>query len=322
MNFSPEQIQSVIKSNFKFENIEIVGRIPGGYSKYTYEIKSDGNTYIFQIWANPNEQNEITNIYDYLYPGGIDNFCCINKLLADLKIKTPQLYFVDTSKTIIPFDCSLSQYIEIDCYSGVEKHKKNGTYKQFLREFGNSFAKLKQFSRKEAGIFSSSESFNPVEVVFNSAVDHLKRPSQIDFIKNNGEILMDKLIELKENIKFRNIHHLIHCDFKPDNFRFDETGNVFWTDFKTIQFFDIEYEISQFVIPDFMITNCDAFFEKYFDSIQIEIDHNRLAFYKFVRCITQIHGCSIALNNDYDNKDLMQTIINLDQVTLNDMLCK
>jgi thiamine kinase-like enzyme len=114
---------------------------------------------------------------------------------------------------------------------------------------------------------------------------------------------------------------LIHCDFKPDNFRFDKEGNMYWIDFESIQFFDIEYEMSQFVIPEFMVTNCHSFLSKYKEGLNIEIDCDRLEFYKLARCLSQIYSCSISLRKYGADCNLLQSVINSNLVTLNDMLC-
>jgi hypothetical protein len=43
---------------------------------------------------------------------------------------------------------------------------------------------------------------------------------------------------------------------------------MFWIDFESIQFFDIKYEISQFIVPEFMITNCESFFKGYMTEVR------------------------------------------------------
>ena len=107
----------------------------------------------------------------------------------------------------------------------------------------------------------------------------------------------------------RDSYTLINGDFKPDNVRFDKHGNIFLIDFDGIQFFDIECEISQFIIPDFFITNCDDFFSGYFRKGRIEVDETRLLFYKLCRCITQIFRCQRSLKREENRKELLQKII-------------
>jgi hypothetical protein len=162
--FTRDQIGSVIDSNCKYNKIEKVKRIFGGYSKYTYEIILDRSSYIFQIWTKPVDQNETVDICedDFLYPGGIDNYCHVNAILTGLKIRTPKMHFIDNSKSIIPFTCSLSQFIEIDSFNGFDEHKKKGTDKIVLEEFGESFAKLKRYSRNYPGTSINGIAIDPL----------------------------------------------------------------------------------------------------------------------------------------------------------------
>src|SRR5690606_23839112 len=114
----------------------------------------------------------------------------------------------------------------------------------------------------------------------------------IPFIQDNKSKIKDKLEDLNEMIIPRNTFYLIHSDFKPDNFRFDRNGNIYWIDFESMQYFDIEFELSQFITPDFMITNNKCFKKGYFKGSKLDIDENRLMFYQIFRSISQIINCS------------------------------
>ncbi len=101
---------------------------------------------------------------------------------------------------------------------------------------------------------------------------------------------------------------IVRSDLKPDNFRFDRNGNLYWIDFERLQYFDVEYEFSQLITPDFMITNNDDFKNGYFKDKKLNIDENRMIFYQIYRSVTQIVNCSNTMIIK-DDKEPIKAII-------------
>jgi hypothetical protein len=321
--FTNKQIESVINCNCKNSKVTTIKRIPGGYSKYTYEVHLNEMPYIFQVWKEPDDIKGAINILEckYVYPAGIDNYLKAKTILKNLNIRTPETIFIDSTKEHIPFDCSLNQYIESDCYAGINAHKKKGTVNELLFAMGEFLGTLKDTIRNYPGALTYTEKlFDPVKSILALAVEYIKTSSQIVFIRNNGYVLINKLTDLAKKIKPRNYYTLIDSDFKPDNLRFNLDGLIFWIDIESIQFFDIEYEISQFIVPEFMITNCEQFFKGYYGNRNLEIDETRLLFYRLYRCISQICSCTISLDKNDKSSAPLQYIIDSNVKTLSDLL--
>lgn len=319
MIFTNNQIESVLNYNCKHSKVNSIKRILGGYSKYTYKVHLNETPYIFQIWKEPDNISGAIDLLECknIFPEGIENFTKAKNILQNLQIRIPETIFIDSTKKHIPFDCTLNQFIELDCYMGIDAHKKKGTEKELLFAMGSSLGTLKDSTRSYPGALSYTENlFDPVKSILTLAVEFINESSQIEFIWNNRNALTTKLSNLAEGIKPRNYYTLIYSDFKPDNIRFDLDGNMFWIDLESIQFFDIEYEISQFVIPEFMITNCDPFFKGYYGNRNLEIDENRLLFYKLYRCINQIHSCCNEFTSSETSTAPLQYIIDSNIKTL------
>lgn len=323
ISFTNDQIESVLNRNCKNSKVNSIKRIFGGYSKYTYEVHLNEKPHIFQVWKEPDNISGAIDSLEckHIYPEGIENFIKARNLLRDLQIRIPETIFIDSTKEHIPFDCTLNQYIELDSYTGIDSHKKEGTDKELLFAMGSSFGILKDIVRSYPGALSYTEHlFDPVKSILTLAVEYIKVSSRIESIWNNRNVLINKLTNLAEEIKPRNYYTLIHSDFKPDNIRFDLDGNMFWIDFENIQFFDIEYEISQFIVPEFMITNCESFFKGYYGNRNLEIDETRLLFYKLYRCISQIYSCTISLEENDKSIAPLQYIIESNVKTLNALI--
>jgi hypothetical protein len=305
--------------NCQTSKVNSIKRILGGYSKYTYEVNLNETPYIFQVWKKPDNIRGAIDAFEckYIYPEGIENFIKAKKLLQNLKIRIPETIFIDSSKDHIPFDCTLSQYIELDSYTGIDLHKQKGTDKELLFAMGSSFGILKDTVRSYPGALSYTDNlFDPVKSILILAIEYIKVSSRIESIWDNRNTLINKLTKLAEEIKPRNYYTLIHSDFKPDNIRFDLDENMFWIDFESIQFFDIEYEISQFIVPEFMITNCESFFKGYYGNRNLKIDETRLLFYRLYRCISQIYSCTILLEENGKSIAPLQYIIESNVKTL------
>lgn len=322
--FSTDQIETVLRANINFHNFNYCTRISGGYSKYSYKIFIDEKQFIFQILKNPDDisgQSNITGL-DYLYPGGTKNNLESKKILEELKILTPEIIFYDDSKNNINFDCVLQEFIEFDSFTGFEGHKRKNTLKECLFNFGLSLGSLKNYKRSIPGDLSTFDNiFIPHKIVYSVTCDYLDISPDIPFVSNNKEKIKDTLRGLTENIIPRNTFYLIHSDFKPDNFRFDRNGNIYWIDFESLQYFDIEFELAQFIVPDFMITNDECFKKGYSKAIKFDIDWNRLLLYQIFRCISQIVNCSSAViteNNKELNDKIIESNIQLLEALIND----
>ncbi|HEX2956505.1 MAG TPA: phosphotransferase [Chitinispirillaceae bacterium] len=323
ISITNDQIAAVFHRNCKNSKVNSIKRIPGGYSKYTYEVHLNKTPHIFQVWKEPDNKSGAIDTPEckYIYPEGIENFIKAKNLLRNLRIRIPETIFIDSTKEHISFDCTLSQYIELDSYTGIDLHKKKGTDKELLFAMGSSFGILKDTVRSFPGALSYTENlFDPVKSILTLAVEYIKVSSRIESIWNNRNVLVDRLSNLAEGIKPRNYYTLIHSDFKPDNIRFDLDGNMFWIDYESIQFFDIEYEISQFIVPEFMITNCESFFKGYYGNRSLEIDDTRLSFYRLYRCISQIYSCTILLEENSKSIAPLQYIIESNAKTLNTLI--
>jgi hypothetical protein len=322
MVFSTNQIESVLHKNISFKKITGFTRINGGYSKYTYKLHLDEKPFIFQIFKNPDDIPRLITIPDvgYLYPGGIQNYLKSLELLEDLKINKPQMIFIDCSKEYFKFDCVLNEFIEFDSYSGFEDHKKRNILKESLFEFGFAFGSLKKYKRHYPGdLTTEKNNVIPNELVLSVIFEYLDTLSESTFIRDNKNKIKDTMEELNLELLPRDEFYLIHGDFKPDNFRFNKNGTIYWIDFESLHYFDIEYEFSQFITPDFIVTNNEWFKKGYLKDSNIAIDENRLKFYQIYRIISQIANCSNP-GVVKDDKEPIKAIIENDSRTLKALL--
>ncbi len=322
MVFSADQIESVLHKNISFKKITGFTRINGGYSKYTYKLLLDEKPFIFQLFKNPDDIPHLITTTDagYLYPGGIQNYLKSIELLEDLKINKPQTIFIDCSKEYFKFDCVLNEFIEFDSYSGFEDHTKKNILDESLFEFGLAFGSLKKYKRHYPGDLTTDKNkVIPNELVLSVTFEYLDTLSERAFIQDTKNKIKDTMEELNLELLPRDEFYLIHGDFKPDNFRFDKNGTIYWIDFESLHYFDIEYEFSQFITPDFMVTNNEWFKKGYFRDGKFSIDENRLKFYQIYRTVSQMVNCGNAMA-EKDDKEPIESIIESNSRTLKALL--
>lgn len=238
-------------------------------------------------------------------------------ILNTFNIATPHIFFTDTTEEYIPYDCTLMQFIEMDSYDFVQIHENNGTLKQLLYNMGESLGRIKEHTRCYPGSLDCcTKEFEPAAVFLTYTIKYLNECGNIPAVYSirNAilQIMKDLYAQLREPISYS----LIWGDFKPDNIRFDKNDSMVLVDFECLQYFDVEYELSQYMIPDFMLTNRNEFLNGYLKNSSVQIDQTRLDFYKAGRCISQIYHCSDFLNRGLDVREPLFDIIDSNITTL------
>ncbi|MBN1756886.1 MAG: phosphotransferase [Chitinispirillaceae bacterium] len=288
MSFTTDQMEPVLRDNLEFTGITHCHRIPGGYSRYTYSIGLDKNTFVFQIHTPPDDMpaSPDNSALHLLYPGGADNTRAANRLLEQCAIRVPKTVFSNDSKRHLPYRCVLTDFIPIDCYNGMEQHRHNATLNEFLFDFGVSISKLKHYKRNCPGeVHDSAQEFDPVSAVYDVALSLLSDAPGHTFVHENREMIRSTLTSLRKKLTPKDNFHIIHSDIKPDNFRFDADGNIYWVDNESLQYFDMEFELAQCMIPEFSVLNTAEFLQGYFYNWNVSIDEDRLRYYKIYWCI-------------------------------------
>jgi len=287
--FDNRLIESIIRANFSFSEIGSVTRLHGGYVKHTYRVILDRKPYVLQIWKEPDTFLTSTDegAEDGLFGNYLENLVDVQDILRAHSIRTPEIIFADTSQEVLPYDYCLMEYIS---GGNLFENEAKFTDPEFLKMLATGLRRINKIKREDRGLLKkANRKPPPYQELIDGSVRELEICLEHDcFGPETSKAVVERLSSLKESIRPRDSYNLILPDFKPDHILFTEFGEIVLIDCEDVQFYDIEFQLAQMMLPTFCFCNCDAFYSAYCANWEFQIDPSRLSLYQLSKAISYI----------------------------------
>lgn len=292
-----KEIMRVFGNNYEFVSIE---RILGGAQKGTYKITC-GNKFVFvlYIWDKSctyfeEDKDEIGSFTS----NSAAHFKVNHKILKVNNISTPEMYYIDSSKSEYKFDYAFVEYIQGSELESLLYNDKQNCIEMLL-DLKNNLKKMHDIKNDYVGDLLHLKNLDfRCEDYVQSEID-----KELEYLFNNYEEICkkkDKIIDIKnmlyQKIEKRKDYSLIHWELGPNHVMVNENNEIYLIDIEGMKYFDLEYEHSFLEL---------RFGEYYKYLKRNDLDKNRLRFYKFyhhVACIAGAH--QLLRKNYYDIEDV------------------
>ena len=299
----------------KVRTLKDIERLLGGAQKHTYLATLD-NGFKFVVY----EWNKSTNYFDgsenkndnvFLTSSGL-MFKLNNELMIQNGVKTPQLYYIDS--TLEDPTYAFVEYIDgvdLDYIIGNQPERLNNALK-LLKDDIDILHGIKSY---EAGQLNKllGENFNPIQYCYDVAIKNINYLIKVDSDNASVYFQLRVILEnLMKNIEKRSDFKFIHSELGPNHVMVDKKNNVYIIDIEAARFFELEYEES------FLKIRFNSNY-KYLKSDNL--DENRMEFYHICHCVGNLAGAYELLYKNYYDKEVILGMINYFTKAIKAMYC-
>ncbi|MEG2289435.1 MAG: phosphotransferase [Clostridium sp.] len=298
------KIEEKAKKYFgKERGLKDIERLLGGAQKHTYLATLDnGFKFVVYVWdksTNYFSDSESVNNNVFLSSSPL-MFRLNNELMIQHGVKTPKLYYIDSSFEEASY--AFVEYIEgFDLDYIIENQSER--LNEALKSLKESIDDLHEIKGKEVGQVNNllGESFNQIKYCYEEAMQNIKYLIKVDSDNSNIYLQLNGILEnLMKNIEKRSEFKLIHSELGPNHVMVDKDNNAYIIDIEGARFFDLEYEES------FLKIRFDSNY-KYLKSDNL--DETRMEFYHICHCTGNLTGAyELLYKNYYDTEDILGMI--------------
>jgi hypothetical protein len=287
-------------------------RLRGGTKKGVYRATLDERSVIVYLWDEsenywPAGDPEVPNDTSDPFPDalGADLFAKSNQCLRALGVRTPEIYFLDTSRAESPAGIAIVEDIQ---GGTLQEHWacRPDDAERITTELGEMLATMHSHRSSRFGKLASIDNHVPQnlrceQLVLRRALGHLDHAAEhISRLNDSREELEDTLRFLAAGIPERSQYGLIHGELGPDHVLVDAHGHPAIIDIEGLMLFDIEWEHA---FLEF------RFGEHYLHLRQDGLDGSRLRFYRLCLHLSLCSGPLRLLEGDFPERDEMMGIV-------------
>lgn len=281
-----------------------VKRLHGGAQKVVYRIECEPSfTCIMYVWdvtqSYFREETEQGHNESY----GAEPFRSNHQFLKQKGIPTPDIYYMDQTRTSYPYDYAL-----VEMVSGLDASfylsSSDGKTKEIV--FGRIGDVLKTMHGCVRDTYGRWEQLGPngepchLAFMRSAQADLAYISKHIDSIAKRRDKLHAVIAELSASIRPRKRYGFTHGELGPDHIMLNERLEPYLIDIEGGQFMDIEHEHSflQF-----------RFGDGYRHLRNDSLDPDRMRFYKLYHHISLTDGGLKLLHRGFHNRRLAQDIV-------------
>ena len=298
------EIERKIKKYFGEERtLKEIKRLLGGAQKHTYLVTLDnGFKFVVYVWdksTNYFSDSECVDSSEFLSSSPL-MFKLNNELMIKHGVKTPKLYYIDSSFKEPTY--AFVEYIDgFDLDYIIEKQSER--LKEALYSLKESIDKLHEIKTKEVGQVNNllGENFNQIKYCYDGAIKSINYLMKVNSENSNIYAPVKEILKkLMTKINKRNEFKLIHSELGPNHVMVDKNNNAYIIDIEGARFFDLEYEESFLKI---------RFNNNYKYLKSDNLDETRMEFYHICHCVGNLAGAyELLYKNYYDKEDILGMI--------------
>ena len=222
-----------------------------GFAKKTYllQLRNPDMQCILHIWSKPDHQlTEIETDTDWILgPSGSDLFRVNTEFLRSHGVPTPELFFLDDTKTVCEYDFALVEYIEGGNFTDHNQQCGAGSTQLILDRINEMLMILHAMTAPSPGLLTQRR---PRESRCERLVWEHVRPTldlACEFNESirsyRGQILVT-LQSLLDAIEPRSVFSLIHGELGPEHIIVSPESEPYFIDCEGVRYFDLEFEHS------------------------------------------------------------------------------
>ncbi len=289
-----------------------ITRLRGGTKKGVYRAVADGRAVIVYVW-DPSESYWPTaesgysdDVSDpFSDASGADLFVASNQCLKSLGVRTPELYFLDTSRTNVPADVAIVEDVQGDTLEECWLRCPDDV-PRLMSELRDMLQAVHARHSPHVGKLpyvhgSAPRDVRCEELALTRALAHLEHAAtHIGRLRVARRALEDTLQSLASAIAPRMEYSLIHGELGPDHVLVDERGHAVIIDIEGLMYFDVEWEHA------FLAFRFD---EHYRWLREVGLDEARLRFYTLCLHLSLCAGPLRLLKGDFPERDMVAGVI-------------
>jgi hypothetical protein len=273
-------------------------RILGGAQKHTYLAETEnGFCFVIYIWDKSTSYFAYNEEEDIFSSSSSQLFELNNNLMLQHDVLTPKLYFMDRSKKEQDYEYAFAEYIDgTDMDDMISNHEDR--LPGVLDSLKTSITNLHKIKSKFAGQLNrmQAEEFDILKHSLGVAQKNIEYLKEAD--GGNKKLYMrvwDKLLELSNAMEKRQEYTFIHGELGPNHVLVDKYDNAYLIDIEGGKYCDLEEEISFLNIR----------FGSLLENLEIDLDSDRMEFYRIRHCLNNLSGAiQLKLKDYYDMDDV------------------
>lgn len=228
---------------------------------------------------------------------GLELFEVNHAALVATGVRVPELLLMDRATGIALVEDAGARFLEglmtDDPAAAEEPLARLGAgLRRMHTTFGPSYGKLATIARGEA-----SQVRRPEDVIFERALLHLDAVAALDQrIAAARHSIADHLAGLRASVTARQKYGLVHGELGPDHVLVTPAGEPVMIDFEGLAYFDVEWDHAWIRM---------RFEDAYPRLDPVELDADRLEFYRYAQVLSLIEGPLRISRTDFPNRDWM-----------------
>ena len=298
----PEHLTEILRNIWGAScQLQSLEDLNDGFAKKTYllQVGQPDTRCILHIWAKPEHQlTEVETDADWILgSNGSEQFGVNNTFLRDQGVPTPEVYALDSTKSICEYDFALVEYIEGGNFTEFTQQCDADTTHALLWRINEQLEKMHGLQAPRPGLLTQKR---PSETRCERLVwqhTRLELDLACDYneaIKSHKAQILDALESLVDVIEPRSVFSLIHGELGPEHILVSPASEPYFIDCEGARFFDLEYEHSLLRA---------RFRAQYSRFARTDLDRHRMKFYTLTHSIGWAAFASEAVTRDSINRD-------------------
>lgn len=281
-------------------------RLTGGSKKGVYRLRlDDQSTVVLYLWATAeNYWRPAPTVPDdpFTDASGAELFATNYAALTAVGVRTPRLLMLDRDGRYHPADLALVEDVGAVTLEALMEHDPatavtplsalGDALRRMYATRGTRYGKLAAIARGEAPQTRSTE-----DIIQDRARGHLNAAAARDArLADAHDRITDHLRCLRGVVTARRDYRLIHGELGPDHVLVPPSGAPALVDIEGLTFFDVEWEHAWLQL---------RFGDAYSALRPVELDPDRLEFYRYAQILSLIEGPLRIAGTDFPDRQWM-----------------
>lgn len=302
-----EDLRELVTDQFGADRrITTIHRLAGGSKKGVYRLRLDDQTaVIVYVWAaGENYWPPSQTVPDdpFTDASGADLFAASHAALHAAGVRVPELLMLDCDGRYLDADIALVEdagalrleaLLERDPTAAAAPLSALGdALHRMHTTFSSQYGKLAAIARGEA-----SQTRRTEDIIMDQALVHLDAVAARDVrLADARHRIATHVRALHGAVTARQTYGLIHGELGPDHVLVTSAGEAVMIDFEGVAYFDVEWEHAFLQM---------RFGDAYPALRPVDLDPNRLEFYRYAQVLSLIEGPLRIADTDFPDRQWM-----------------
>jgi len=303
----PDDVHDLVAAQFGSKSrLTRLDRLTGGTRKGVYRLGlDDRTTMILYVWAaGENYWPPSQTVPDdpFTDASGAELFATNHAALVAAGVRVPHLIMLDRDGRYLDADTALLEdagtvrleaLMERDpAAAAAPLSTLGGALRRMHTTFGPHYGRLAAIIRGEA-----SQNRRPEDIIEDRALGHLDAAAARDpRLADAHHRIAAHVHHLRSSVAPRQTYALVHSELGPDHVLVTPAGEPVMIDFEGLTYFDVEWEHAWLQL---------RFGEAYRALRPVDLDPDRLEFYRYAQVLSLIEGPLRIADTDFPDRQWM-----------------